>query len=221
MISFESKYELEQQLCNDITQYLTAAIQENGNATLLLSGGSTPGGVYRLLANAELDWNKVTVGLVDERFVGPESEFSNHLLIQNTLIQHKAQHTMFIPMVSDPLDYEKNEQEIEDAYRIFTEPDVVLLGMGPDGHTASIFPNDLNSQLALQADTTRLIFNTNAPAHPTQRITCSANLLCRSRHLLLMLTGEQKLAIFEQAEKLSLPIAAFKNHIEETYFTAS
>lgn len=221
MISFETKQDLELRLCSDIVRYLSEAIQNKGNATLLLSGGSTPGGVYRLLSDTDLDWSKVTVGLVDERYVGPDSEFSNHLLLKNTLLQNKAKSALFIPMVSNRTDYVKNEQEIDAAYRIFTEPDVVLLGMGPDGHTASIFPNDPNSNLALQADTKRLILNTNAPAHPTQRITCAANLLCRSKHLLLMLTGEQKLEVFEQAQKLKLPIAAFQQHIQETYYSVS
>ena len=221
MISFETKQDLELRLSQDIAQYLSQAIQEKGIATLLLSGGSTPGGVYRLLSDTDLDWSKVTVGLVDERYVGPDSEFSNHLLLKNSLLQNKAKNAFFIPMVSDLTDYVKNEQEIEAAYRIFTEPDVVLLGMGPDGHTASIFPNDPVSFKALDLQSTRLIFNTNAPAHPTQRITCSAALLSRAQHLLLMLTCEQKLTIFSNARQLNLPIAAFQNHIQETYYTAS
>lgn len=173
-----------------------------------------------MLAKIDIDWRKITVGLVDERFVVPESEYSNHLLIKNTLLQNKAQNANFIPMVSNLADYTQNLKEIEVAYRIFTEPDVTLLGMGPDGHTASIFPNDPASEIALQNNES-IIFNTNAPTHPTQRITCAAHLLYRSKHLLLMLTGKEKLATFEQAEKLNLPIAAFKNHIQETYFTAS
>jgi 6-phosphogluconolactonase len=221
MISFETKQDLELRLSQDIAQYLNQAIQAKGKATLLLSGGSTPGGVYRLLSEINLDWSKVTVGLVDERYVAPDSEFSNHLLLNNTLFQGKAQNTSFVPMVSDLTDYAKNEQEIEAAYRIFTEPDVVLLGMGPDGHTASVFPNDPASVKALDLQSTRLIFNTNAPAHPTQRITCSAALLSRAQHLLLMLTGEQKLEVFEHAENLKLPIAAFQKYIQETYYTAS
>lgn len=220
MIHFASKIELEEKLTAAIATHLKTAITERGKATLLLSGGSTPGGVYRLLSQVELNWSKVVVGLVDERFVGPDSEFSNHLLIQNTLLRNKAQVAQFVPMVSNPNDYAKNLEEIEDAYRIFTEPDVVLLGMGPDGHTASIFPNDAASDLALHGKS-QLIFNTNAPAHPTQRITCSAALLCRSRNLLLMLTGAQKLTVFEMAATNNLPIAAFQNHIDQIYYTAS
>jgi 6-phosphogluconolactonase len=220
MISFETKHELEQQLTHDIAAHLTAAIAERGKATLLLSGGSTPGGVYRLLSHVELDWSKVVVGLVDERFVGPDSEFSNHLLLQNTLLQNKAQVAQFVPMVSNLNDYQKNLQEIEVAYRIFTEPDVALLGMGPDGHTASIFPNDPASEAA-SIETKQLIFNTNAPAHPTQRITCSAALLFSSRNLLLMLTGAQKLDVYEHAAQAKLPIASFQKHIDQIYYSAS
>lgn len=219
MISFDNKTELETALAKAIENYLSAALQVKGSATLLLSGGSTPGGVYRLLANTDLDWSNISVGLVDERFVGPDSEYSNYSLLCQTLKQNKAAAAKLIPMVFDTTDYQKNLQEVEQAYRIFTEPDVCLLGMGPDGHTASIFPNDAASETALISK--NIILNTNAPAHPTQRITCSAALLKNSKHLLLMLTGKQKLEVFDQAETLNLPIAAFKHSLQETYYTES
>jgi 6-phosphogluconolactonase/glucosamine-6-phosphate isomerase/deaminase len=92
--------------------------------------------------------------------------------------------------------------------------------MGPDGHTASIFPNDPASEVASK-ETKQLIFNTNAPAHPTQRITCSAALLFSSRNLLLMLTGAQKLDVYEHAAQAKLPIASFQKHIDQIYYSAS
>jgi 6-phosphogluconolactonase len=220
MISFDSKTELEIALAKIIEAYLNEAQQQRGSATLLLSGGSTPGGVYRLLSNTNLNWSNIKVGLVDERFVGPESEFSNFTLLSQTLLQNRAAKAELIPMVFDTADYQKNLEKVEHAYRIFTEPDVCLLGMGPDGHTASIFPNDAASQKALISNSA-VAFNTNAPAHPTQRITCSAELLKNSKHLFLMLTGKQKLEVFEQAETLQLPIAAFKHSLQETYYTES
>lgn len=220
MIAFESKVALEQALAEAMATALKEAIATKGAATLLLSGGSTPSGVYALLSQAELPWEQVTVGLVDERFVGPNSPFSNFKLIGETLLQNKAQKATLLPMVLDESDYAKNLQQIEVTYRIFTDTDVCLLGMGPDGHTASLFPNDAASAAANTA-THCLLSNTNAPAEPTQRITCNGPLLRRSKHLFLMITGTQKKEIFTQSEQLQLPIAAFQQSLTETYYTSA
>jgi 6-phosphogluconolactonase len=220
MIEFESKAALEQALAQAIAAALKEAIAAKGEATLLLSGGSTPSGVYALLSQAELPWEQVKVGLVDERFVSHSSSFSNFKLIGETLLQNKAKAATLVSMVSDESDYEGNLRQIEDAYRIFTDTDVCLLGMGPDGHTASIFPNDAASAAANTA-TSCLLSNTNAPAEPTQRITCNGPLLRRSKHLFLMITGTQKKEILAQSEQLQLPIAAFQTALTETYYTSA
>jgi len=211
MIEFASKSELEVALCQQIAQDLKGAIERKGLATLLLSGGSTPSGVYRLLSEENLDWTKVNVGLVDERFVPADSPFSNFKLLQETLGQNAAKNVAIHPMVLNSKDYDQNLKEIEETYRIFTDPDVCLLGMGPDGHTASIFPNDTASQNA----------NSNAPSEPNLRITFNGPILRRATHLYLMITGAQKKAIFEDSEQQQLPIAAFKEALTHTFYTSA
>jgi 6-phosphogluconolactonase len=218
MIEFNTKADLEASLADAMANALQNAIDSKGSACLLLSGGSTPSGVYIRLSHKELDWQKVNVGLVDERFVNADSPYSNFKLIGETLLQNHAKVATLWPMVVDESDYAKNLSKIEETYRIFTDPDVCLLGMGPDGHTASIFPNDRASQAANQ-ENYLLISNTTAPAAPEQRITCNGPMLRRSKHLFLMITGAQKLEIFTNSEQLQLPIAAFKEALSETYFT--
>lgn len=220
MIEFDSKAALEHALAAAMASALKGAIEEKGTATLLLSGGSTPSGVYALLSEEDLPWDKVTVGLVDERFVGPTSPYSNFKLIGETLLQNHAQAATLLPMVLDESDYIGNLQKVTATYRIFTDTDVCLLGMGPDGHTASIFPNDSASFHANTA-TDSLLSNTNAPTAPTQRITCNGPLLRRSKHLFLMITGAQKKDILTQSEQLQLPIATFKSTLTETYYTSA
>lgn len=219
MITFESKKELEIALAAQITADLSFAIQQKASATLLLSGGSTPIGVYRLLATADIDWSLVHVGLVDERFVPIDNPFSNYRLLKETLAQHNAKHVQIYPMVLNSSAYAQNLQEIEATYRKFTQPDVCLLGMGPDGHTASIFPNDPASEEANYNEVV-LLSNTNAPAEPIQRITFNGPVLRRSNSLYLMLTGAQKKEVFDNSAQLHLPIAAFKNYIKATYYSA-
>jgi 6-phosphogluconolactonase len=220
MIEFDSKAALEHALVAAMASALNTAIEEKGAATLLLSGGSTPSGVYALLSEQDLPWDKVTVGLVDERFVGPTSPYSNFKLIGETLLQKQAKATTLLTMVLDETDYMENLQKVAATYRIFTDTDVCLLGMGPDGHTASIFPNDAassNANIAIDG----ILSNTNAPATPTQRITCNGPLLRRSKYLFLMITGAQKKEILTQSEQLQLPIATFKTALTETYYTTA
>jgi 6-phosphogluconolactonase len=218
MIEFASKSELEVALCQQIAQDLRLSIELKGSATLLLSGGSTPSGVYRLLSKENLDWTKVHVGLVDERFVPADSPFSNFKLLQETLGQNTAKNAAIHPMVLTASDYDQNLKEIEVAYRIFTDPDICLLGMGPDGHTASIFPNDAASQNA-NINQNTLLSNTNAPTDPNLRITFNGPVLRRVKNLYLMITGSQKKEIFENSDQQQLPIAAFKKALTHTFYT--
>jgi 6-phosphogluconolactonase len=220
MIVFNTKKELEEALCKQIANDLQQAIVKKGSATLLLSGGSTPSGVYRLLSHEEIDWSLVYIGLVDERFVPAEHMHSNYKLLLESIVQNNAAQVRVYPMVLDELDYVKNLSKIEESYRIFTEPDVVLLGMGPDGHTASIFPNDAASQLANE-QTDCLISNTNAPADPKQRITLNGPVLRRANSLYLMITGADKKQILENSSALNLPIAAFKSSLKNIYYTSA
>ena len=220
MIEFASKSELEVALCQHIAQDLRLSIELKGSATLLLSGGSTPSGVYRLLSEENLDWTKVHVGLVDERFVPADSPLSNFKLLKETLGQNAAINVAIYPMVLTASDYDQNLKEIEMAYRIFTDPDICLLGMGPDGHTASIFPNDAASQNA-NTNQNSLLSNTNAPAEPNLRITFNGPVLRRAKHLYLMITGPQKKAIFDDSDQQQLPIAAFKKALTHTFYTSA
>lgn len=220
MITFESKEQLEKALATQIASDLSSAIQQNGSATLLLSGGSTPSGVYRLLSTFDIDWNQVTIGLVDERFVAADSPFSNYKLLNETIAANSAINVVIHPMVVDTDNYEENLKKCEAVYRIFTDPDVCLLGMGPDGHTASIFPNDLASEQAI-FDEKSLLSNTNAPSEPTQRITFNGPVLRRTKSLYLMITGAQKKDIFDHSAALDLPIAQFKEALKATYYTSA
>ena len=217
MKTFESKKELEKALCDQLINDLSVALKEKNSATLLLSGGSTPLGLYELLSNQLIDWSKITVGLVDERFVSNTSDFSNEKLLISTLFNNKAKESVFIPMIYDLKDRLENLLEVQKAYSIFRNPDVVLLGMGEDGHTASIFPSDLNSELSFE--TTDIIVSTDAPKEPVQRISCSPTLLDTAKNCYLMITGLKKKLILETADELKLPIGHFIPRLKEIYYT--
>lgn len=217
MKRFESKDLLEDSLADELLIVLGEAIEKYGNATLLVSGGSTPKGLLKKLSERKFPWKKMTIGLVDERFVNNTSEFSNEKLIRETLLQNEASEATFIPMVFDDSNEEKNIALVRNAYDKFDRLDVVILGMGDDGHTASIFPNDPESEIALK--TKEIIVSTKAPNYPTHRITCSIDFLKRANRTFLFITGETKFQVLKDSNDKNYPIALFYNQNTDIYYS--
>lgn len=213
---FESKDKLEDALVTDLLCHLEKAIALNGSASILLSGGSTPKALYSKLSRKKIPWSKVTIGLVDERFVNEFSEYSNEKLIRETLLQNEAKDALFIPMVYDENDEIKNIELVRKAYATFDRLDAIILGMGEDGHTASIFPDDEASDLAHH--TNEFIVSTKAPNHPIHRITCSIKFLDNAEKTYLFFTGEKKLKVLEESKDRNYPIAHFNNQNTDIYY---
>lgn len=217
MKEFSSKDQLDQALCVDLVKIIQQAISKKGSANILLSGGSSPIRLYELMSNAELEWSKVLVGLVDERFVPPINEFSNEKMIREKLIQNQAQSARFVGMVANSLDQIENVNFIGGKYQPFVQQiDLVLLGMGEDGHTASLFPSDEVSEQLLRSSEVG-IYNTKSPNFPNDRITCSPAMLLQAENIILMLSGEKKLHVFETSAEKQLPITFFKDKLQVYY----
>ena len=172
--------------------------------------------LYEKLNKSGLDWSKITVSLVDERFVDNASEFSNEKLVRESLLAN-LDSMNFIPMVFDDSNESKNLELASKTFEKLNRLDVVILGMGDDGHTASIFPNDEESEHALE--TTDKLCSTKAPNVPVNRISCSAEFLKSASNTYLFFTGERKLNVFQEAKSKNYPIAHFSEHITELYYT--
>ena len=199
-------YTSEDELIDAIDQDITALIQEahskEESFQVLLSGGSTPGPIYdRLNANNRFK-GKCKLGLIDERFVRLDSEFSNERLMREAFSSLNSD--QFVGMVHNE-DYSSNLLDCKSAYAPFlNRTNLGILGMGPDGHTASLFPNDSASNDGLKAVDIDLC-NTNAPSSPTQRISCNLKFLCEIEHLMLIIFGENKKDVLLNAAS-NLPI---------------
>lgn len=129
LLEFTSRELLVDALAHKIVTALSLAIEQKGFATLLLSGGSTPKKLFAKLSNRALSWENVRVSLVDERCVSVQSEASNERLVRENLLINAAKSAQFYGLM-----------ELNSAFEdLFESPDVVVLGMGLDGHTAS-FP---------------------------------------------------------------------------------
>jgi 6-phosphogluconolactonase len=217
MKEFNSKVQLDQSLCADLVKIIQQAIAEKGSANILLSGGSSPIHLYELLSKCDIDWSKVIIGLVDERFVEPNNDFSNEKMIRKKLIQNHASTATFCGMVENSIDQIDNAKSIASTYAIFyNQLDLVLLGMGEDGHTASLFPGDDVSEKLLRSQKIG-IYNTISPNFPTDRITCSAAMILQAENIILMLSGEKKLNVFETSSENQLPISFFKDKLQVYY----
>jgi 6-phosphogluconolactonase len=202
---FENKETLIKAMVSSILDSLQSAIQKNGTANILLSGGSTPGPLYRLL-DQECDFlDKVTIGLLDERYVDVTSESSNEKYIRSCFTKYPEDYYTFKGMVYDTSDEKRNLEIVRTQYEDFIEhTDVVILGMGPDGHTASIFPNDPESEIA-RTTTDKELYSTKAPSDPTNRITCSLEMITSATTVYLLFYGKEKWDVLNNVEK-SFPI---------------
>lgn len=215
--TFASSDELNQQFAERLCAILTDAIEQRGQAYLVVSGGRTPQALFQKLSQAQLDWSKVTITLADDRFLPDTEADSNERLVKASLLQNNAAMASFISLYAA---FEKAEQAVPTLLqRVVDLPtfDAVILGMGEDGHTASLFPCSKEVQAGMAADAPALLA-VNPTTAPYQRISFSKTRLLNSRFLFLHLVGDSKLKVLEQAmashDVLAMPIRAFLHHTD-------
>lgn len=199
-----------------ITTLLGEAIAARGTASLALSGGRSPKPVLEALAHAPLDWSRVVVTLVDERWVAPDAPDSNERLLRETLLTGPAAAAHFVPMKNDAPDAYTGQPVVEAAFATIPWPlDIVLLGMGEDGHTASLFP--AAAELANGLTSTARTIAVTPPAAPHQRMSLTASAILAARHVFLQISGDAKKAVYAQAlengpvEQLPIRLALLQN----------
>lgn len=183
----------------DIVAALQRDVAAEGHARLLLSGGTTPAPVYRELSKAHIDWSKVDVGLVDERWLPVNDPDSNARLICETLLQNQASAANFQPLIRVGDGIESSLLHSNPQSRSVS---VAVLGMGPDGHTASLFPDMPGLPEALASDQDYVLVNARgcAGAGPwPDRISLTPAGLAKARCRVLLIRGEQKRELFHRA----------------------
>jgi 6-phosphogluconolactonase len=195
---FASREKLVESLSKKIIDSLSAAIEKKGFATLVLSGGSTPKKLLNALSNISFDWEKVRVTLVDERWVDNTSDKSNEKLVRDNLLVNKAKSARFFNLKTDGK-YAKDSLTTlcVTMEKLSHELDVVILGMGLDGHTASFFPH--TKELSHALSTNDLVCATTATVEPKERITLSRSYLLTAQNLILHIEGKEKKEVFLRA----------------------
>ena len=180
-------------LAERVAERLRRGLAERGHAVLAVSGGSTPKGFFDRLSREKLDWAKVQVTLVDERWVADTDERSNARLVQTTLLQHAAAAARFVPLYTGDATPETGLATADARIDALALPfDAVVLGMGDDGHTASFFPGGDHLVEALDLDGRARVLPMRAPGAGEPRITLSLPTLLETRALYLLVAGEKK-----------------------------
>ena len=206
---FENKKNLESSLLLKISTCISDAIKKYGDARFLLSGGSTPMNLYSLLSEETIEWEKVKIGLVDERFVPKENLFNNETQIKNNLLKNSAKFATIFGMVYNYENEMLNLKMVNQQYKTFFERiDFTILGMGEDGHTASLFPGDKESEELMNTSNIG-IFSTKSPSFPYNRITCSKELIAKSNYIALFISGETKFNVLKNSIETQVPISYF------------
>lgn len=210
------------------------AIAARGRFTLVLSGGNTPRRMYRALAADEygIEWGRVEFFFSDERMVPPEHPDSNYGMARETLLGHIPIRPEQVHRVPTELPVTEAARAYEAVLRAVLDPkephlDFVVLGMGPDGHTASIFPGsplvtrDFTSSEPSQVTRAARSYATeplsaavlNAPRPPRERVTLAPYIINQARQVMVMVAGEDKVAavsaaLESDAEASEIPIRA-------------
>lgn len=199
LVTADDAASLAARLADDVAGGLGEALAARGAASLVVSGGSTPRPFLERLARASLDWSRVAVTLADERWVDAGHADSNAALVRATLLVGPAAAARFVALHEDAATPEEGLDAV--ARRIDAMPrpfDVVVLGMGGDGHTASLFPDAPELEHAM-TDTTSPVAAMHPPSVPQARITLTRAALLDSRARFLHVTGADKRDVLERA----------------------
>ena len=212
--------QLPEQLAEQIGQALRSAIAARGHATLAVSGGKSPIALFEQLRRQAVDWSKVAVLLVDERCVPHGDANSNTALVRQHLLQGPAAAASFASLF-DTVPADLNDAALLDLVAganqrlsaISFPLDVVVLGMGEDGHTASLFPAAPGLEHALTSEGP--MAGVRPATAPHARLTLTLPVLLAARHLHLSLAGVVKRKVYEEAKRAAnpaLPISLLLNH---------
>jgi len=196
-------------LANVLAGELKQALSHKDIVTLAVPGGTTPGPIFDSLCAVDLDWSRVRVMLTDERWVPETSERSNTRLLRERLLTGRAAAATLVPLYADGGTAEELLPSLSDTIAPLLPLDVVLLGMGADMHTASIFPGADRLADALHGDD--ILVPMRAPGAPEPRITLSAKVLRGAIRRHIVITGAAKRAALERAHHLTpeeAPVAA-------------
>lgn len=210
---FGNGTDLAQALAAAIAAKLDDAIRSRGHAILAVSGGTTPHRMFEVLSRQNIDWNQVTITLVDERFVPVTHERSNERLVRDLLLRNQAGVARFVGLYSPTATVETATIPAANRISALTQPfDVVVLGMGLDGHTASFFPEGDRLDQALDLKEKALVLSMQAEGAGEGRLTLTLPIIAKANEVFMHIEGQDKLEVWEKAlagdDPMEMPVRA-------------
>jgi 6-phosphogluconolactonase len=181
---------------------LSRQLEQHASAALVVGGGTSPVRCFAELADSDLAWPKVQVLLSDERWVSPQDDSSNEKMVRQKLLQNRAVDAQLLPMYDEATSIEERCLTLATAIAGLPNPFAcAFLGMGADGHFASLFPDASNLHEGLDVDGESLCLPISTAASPHMRVSLTMAALLKSDNILLLIFGAEKRAVFERAKQ--------------------
>jgi 6-phosphogluconolactonase len=189
-------------LASEICQQLEAAVKKRRKASMALPGGTTPGPLYESLCNLPAPWAKVSLTLTDERWVSPEDPASNEWLVRDQLLRRRAAEAQLVPFKTNHAKPAAAAAVTERRIAGLMPFDICLLGMGPDGHVASLIPGAEGFEAGADPDVDRKVCAIHAPgaAGSPDRLSLTTCGILSARRIVLLFMGQDKMQVFNEAK---------------------
>jgi 6-phosphogluconolactonase len=193
---------LSLELAQQTATAVSAGIATRGGASLIVSGGKSPTKLFEDLRARTLDWSRVSIALADERWVEPSDPSSNERLVRDVLLKEHAAAAKFIGLKNASPTPDMGAVAAWETFARVPRPfDMVILGMGDDGHTASLFPSSPNLAGALNPDAAPGCVGMVSPSAPQARLSLNLSALLDSRRIVILINGAQKWSTFTAASE--------------------
>jgi 6-phosphogluconolactonase len=208
MRRFSTADALAHALAQEVATALARACEARGGATLVVSGGHSPRRFFEALSAQVLEWRRVTVTLADERWVAPTDAASNERLVREGLLRGHAAAARFVALKNTAASAQLGAAAAWQALESLPRPfDLTILGMGDDGHTASLIPGSAGLKDALDSRAAPGCVAMVSPVPPHERLSLNLSALLDSRQIAVLLFGDVKLVAYARAEEAG-PIEA-------------
>lgn len=206
---FESRDAASAAAAARIAGFINARLDRDDKATFVVSGGTTPGKCFDYLSGYSLEWDKVQIALSDERWVPADHEDSNERLVREALLKNEASSADLLSLYQDDLSVDERCDALQ-SHLPENGFACSMVGMGVDGHFASLFPDSNSLEVDLNLDNRRFYTPIRTSASPHPRVSMTLGALLDSDEILLLFFGEEKLAVYENAHTVdkTYPITA-------------
>jgi 6-phosphogluconolactonase len=220
-LEFQNAETMIRALADEIVSRLYEGVASRGAASLVVSGGTTPGALFDELSARAAPWDRVWITLADERWIAPDQDGSNEKLVRTRLLTGMAAGANLVALKTADASPKAAEARVNALVAAIPQPfDFMLLGMGDDGHTASLFPHAAGLETALDTKRPNLVqaIHADAAAATGERLSLTLRAILDSRLIAILIRGDAKLAAYRKAaagtDVLEAPVRALLNQSE-------